>query len=50
MTKLTNIYETGGWPKGRNDCLKEEAIATKCSDHCTISLIKNTAKIVARIL
>ena len=30
--------------------LEKEPAATKCSDHHTISLITNTAKIVARIL
>jgi len=30
--------------------LKKKPTATKCNDHCTISLITHTAKIVARIL
>jgi hypothetical protein len=30
--------------------LKKEPEATKCSDHYTVSLITNTAKIVMRIL
>jgi len=30
--------------------LKKKPQATKCSDHCTISLIAHTAKIVAKIL
>ena len=30
--------------------LKKKPQATKCSDHCTISLIASTAKIVAKIL
>ena len=30
--------------------LKKKPQATKCSDHCTISLIAHTAKIVANIL
>jgi hypothetical protein len=30
--------------------LKKKPKATKCSDHCTISLIAHTAKTVARIL
>jgi hypothetical protein len=54
MTKLINtIYETGEWPKDFTEvtiiALKKPQ-ATKCSDHCTISLIAHTAKIVAKIL
>ncbi|PNF17143.1 hypothetical protein B7P43_G09078 [Cryptotermes secundus] len=30
--------------------LKKKTIATKCSDHRTISLIAHTAKIIAKIL
>ena len=30
--------------------LKKKTPATKCSDHCTISLISHTAKIIAKIL
>jgi len=30
--------------------LKKKTQATKCSDHCTISLIAHTAKIIAKIL
>jgi len=30
--------------------LKNKPQATKCTDHCTISLIAHTAKIVAKIL
>ena len=30
--------------------LKKKPQATKCSNHCTISLIAHTAKIVAKIL
>jgi hypothetical protein len=30
--------------------LKKESKETKCSDHCTVSLIAHTAKIVARML
>jgi len=30
--------------------LKKKPQATKCSDHCTISLIAHTAKTVAKIL
>jgi len=55
MTKLINtIYETGEWPKDFTEVamitLKKKPQATKCSDHRTISLIANTAKIVAKIL
>jgi hypothetical protein len=55
MTKLVgNIYENGEWPKDFAEvtmiALKKKPQATKCSDHCTISLIVNTAKIVAKIL
>ena len=55
MTKLINtIYETGEWPKDFTEvtiiALKKKPQATKCSDHCTISLIAHTAKIVAKIL
>jgi hypothetical protein len=55
MTKLINtIYETGEWPKDFTKvtvtALKKKPQATKCSQHCTISLIAHTAKIVAKIL
>jgi hypothetical protein len=55
MTKLTNTkYETGEWPKDFTEvkmiALKKKPLATKCSDHCTISLVAHTAKIVAKIL
>jgi LPS O-antigen subunit length determinant protein (WzzB/FepE family) len=30
--------------------LKKKPQATKCSDHCTVSLIAHTAKTVAKIL
>jgi len=55
MTKLVNnIYETGEWPKDFTEvtmiALKKKPQATKCNDHCTISLIASTAKIVAKIL
>ena len=54
-TKLINtIYGTGEWPKDFTEvtmiALKKKPQATKCSDHCTISLIAHTAKIVAKIL
>jgi len=50
---INNTYETGKWPKG---FIKVTMIAlkklktTKCSNHCTISLIAHTAKIVVRVL
>jgi hypothetical protein len=53
MTKLINtIYETGEWPKDFTEAtmitLKKKPQAAKCSDHCTISLIAHTAKILRR--
>ena len=53
MTELINtIYETGEWPKDFTKvtmiALKKKPQATKCSDHCTISLIAHTAKILRR--
>jgi hypothetical protein len=55
MTKLINtIYENGEWPKDFTEvtmiALKKKPQATKCSDHCTVSLIAHAAKIVAKIL
>ena len=55
MMKLINtIYETGQWPIDFTDvtmfAIKKKPQATKCSDHRTITLIANTAKIVAKIL
>ena len=55
MTKLINtIYETGEWPKDYTEvtmiALKKKPQATKCSDHRTINLIAQTAKIVAKLL
>ena len=54
MMKLINtIYETGEWSK---DFTKVTMIAskkprtTKCSDHCAISLIAHSAKMLAKIL
>jgi hypothetical protein len=54
MTQMINsIYVTGEWPKEFTEvtiiALKKPK-ATKCSDHCTISLIAHTANIAARIL
>jgi len=55
MTELINtICETGEYPRDLTEvtiiALKKKPQATKCSDHCTISLIAHTAKIVAKIL
>ena len=54
MKKLINtIYETGEWPKDFTEvmiALKKKTQATRCRDHCTISLISHTAKIIAKIL
>jgi hypothetical protein len=55
MTQLIkSIYVTEEWPRDFIEVimitLKKKPKATKCSDHCTISLIAYTAKIVARIL
>jgi len=53
MIKLINtIYETGEWPKEYAEVtmivLKKKPQATKCSDHCTTSLITHTPKILRR--
>ena len=55
LTKLINtICETGEWPKDFTEvpmiALKKKTQATKCSIHCTISLIAHTAKTIAKIL
>jgi len=55
LTKLINtIYETGEWPKDFTEvtmvALQKKTQATKCSDHCTISLIAHTSKIIAKLL
>ena len=51
---VNTIYETGEWPKDFTEvtmiALKKKTQATKCSDHRTISLIANTANIIAKIL
>jgi predicted transcriptional regulator len=54
MTKFVNTkYGTAEWPKDFTEvtmiALRKKTQATKCSDHRTISLIANTAKIVAKI-
>jgi hypothetical protein len=55
ITQLINsIYVTGEWPRDfiavKLIAIKKKPKATKCSDHCTISHIAHTAKIVARLL
>jgi len=55
MMKLINtIYETAEWPKDFTNvtmiALKKKPQATKCSDHCTVSLIAHTEKILRKIL
>jgi len=55
MKKLINTnYETGEWPEDFTEvtmiALKKKPQGTKCSDHCTISLIAHTAKRVAKRL
>jgi hypothetical protein len=55
MTQLINsIYVTGEWPKDFTEFTitvsNKKPNVTKCSDHCKISLIAHTAKIVARVL
>jgi hypothetical protein len=45
------IYETGKWPKhvrGTMTALKNKPQATKYINHCTVSLMAHTAKIVMR--
>ena len=49
---INNIYESGKWPSIFNEATRsavKKPKATKCSNHCTISLIAYTAKTVARI-
>jgi hypothetical protein len=55
MTQLiSNIYETGEWPKDLTGvsviALRRKPRATKCSDHHTVDLIAHTAKLAARVL
>jgi hypothetical protein len=51
---INNIHETREWTTDFTEvtmtALKEEAKATKCSNHRTISLIAHTAQIIARVL
>jgi hypothetical protein len=51
---IKDIHETGEWPKNFIEvtmtALKKKPKATKCSNHCTVSIIVHTAKIVVRIL
>jgi hypothetical protein len=51
--RINNVYENGEWLKDFTEVTmiglkKKEPKATKCSDHCTVSLIAHIAKIVAR--
>jgi hypothetical protein len=53
MTQLiSSTYGNAEWPmdliEGTMIALKKKPKATKCSDHCPVSLIVHTAKIVAR--
>ena len=52
--KKIMMDETREWPKDFTEvtmiALKKKPQATKCSDHCTISLIAHTVKIVVKIL
>jgi hypothetical protein len=55
ITQLSNnIHGTGEWPKDLIEvtviALKKKPEATKCSYHCSISLITYAANIVARML
>jgi hypothetical protein len=56
IQQLNNIrvYETGEWPKNFSEvtviALKKKPRATKCSDRHTITLITNTAIMVASLL
>jgi len=54
MTQLlSNMFETGGWPKNFTEVTmiaSKKPAATQGSDDSTISLIAHKAKIAARIL
>ena len=51
---IYNIYETGEWTKDFTEvtmtALKNNTKVTKCSNHCTISLNTDRAKIAVRVL
>ena len=51
---ISNVYETGVWPKDFNDpimtALQKKPNTAKCRDHRIMSLIAHTTKIVVRIL
>jgi ppGpp synthetase/RelA/SpoT-type nucleotidyltranferase len=51
---INNIYEIAEGPKDFTAvtmiAIRKKRKATKCSNHCTISLIANTANIIVRIL
>jgi hypothetical protein len=49
MTQLiNNIGETGF--EFATTALQKQPQATKCSDHCTVSLVTHAAKVVAQVL
>jgi hypothetical protein len=51
--QINSMYDTGEWPKVFSEvsmsALKKKPEAIKCSDHCIISHIAHTAKMVVRI-
>ena len=50
---INNTYETGKWSKDFTKVTMialKKTIAIKCSNHCTISLITHTAKIIVKVL
>ena len=54
MQQISSRYDTGEWPKDFTEVTmivwKKKPKATKCNNHCTISLIAHTAKMAVRIL
>jgi hypothetical protein len=50
---ISSIHESGEWPTDVVEvaeiALKKRQKATKCSAHCTISLISHEAKIISRV-
>jgi hypothetical protein len=51
---ISNVYETGVWPKDFNDpimtALQKKPKTAKCRDHRIMSRTAHTTKIVVRIL
>jgi hypothetical protein len=51
---ISNIYESGEWPKDFNEAimvlLKKKLKARKCTDHRTMSLTAHAAKVVASVI